>query len=465
MSAAIVGATFDIASIVIGVFTGGVGTLLAQLGKQAAVSFGIGVAVTTLTSTVVSFLVPKIASWFIRDLVTDLAGENYGNAIVAGAERYMTNNFRFGGGSLASEGKYIAFRTQQEKILAEQAEYERKTMSPFDPTSQNTFLGSIVKQIITLGTLSNGPTNILSGIGSMVGGSILALMPSASAAGEIASDLISSEDFEKTCPYLAQIGAYGDAFCNPYIITDMDTIGTDPGDIEENGYIQNSLDSSGQIKEDTNLAKYIIYCGNRTSEFGITDNNIMNEIGSSAFLNTGNNMADTAIGALPAIGDLADFFSNKDQLAQTGWITGQNCVAGNNETDNEVGIVSWDENKVYQRYVEDQRLYESLEPGYNSPVTAFLDKYYEEHPLDNSYEGILARFSGLTKDQVVATLDYIDYLKYIAEYDPSERYAFGEEFVRMIKDINLHAEGDNSFSLLQHNIVYADVRNRAFAMA
>lgn len=51
-------------------------------------------------------------------------------------------------------------------------------------------------------------------------------------------------------------------------------------------------------------------------------------------------------------------------------------------------------------------------------VTAFLDKYYDEHPLDNSYEGILARRSGLTKEAVVSTLDLIEVFDFVANYEP-----------------------------------------------
>ena len=57
-----------------------------------------------------------------------------------------------------------------------------------------------------------------------------------------------------------------------------------------------------------------------------------------------------------------------------------------------------------------------------SSVTAFLEDYYEKHPLDNSFEGILARKTGLTKENVIATLDTINYLTFIADYDPDGYY-------------------------------------------
>ena len=40
--------------------------------------------------------------------------------------------------------------------------------------------------------------------------------------------------------------------------------------------------------------------------------------------------------------------------------------------------------------------------------------------IDNSYEGILARRSGLTKDQVIATLDVVEFIAWQAGYEPSE---------------------------------------------
>lgn len=40
--------------------------------------------------------------------------------------------------------------------------------------------------------------------------------------------------------------------------------------------------------------------------------------------------------------------------------------------------------------------------------------------IDNSYEGILARRSGLTKDQVIATLDVMEFIAWQAGYEPSE---------------------------------------------
>ena len=67
----------------------------------------------------------------------------------------------------------------------------------------------------------------------------------------------------------------------------------------------------------------------------------------------------------------------------------------------------------YQRFIEDQRLLENMGLIEKSSVTAFLEDYYEKHPLDNSFEGILARKTGLTKENVITTIDTINYLTFI----------------------------------------------------
>lgn len=76
----------------------------------------------------------------------------------------------------------------------------------------------------------------------------------------------------------------------------------------------------------------------------------------------------------------------------------------------------------YQCFAEDQRLLENMGLVEKSSVTAFLEDYYEKHPLDNSFEGILARKTGLTKENVIATIDTINYLTFIADYDPDGYY-------------------------------------------
>ena len=190
----------------------------------------------------------------------------------------------------------VAFRVEQEKVLAREAEYQRTTRSPFDPTSQYTFLGSLMKQLITLSTTSSAPTSVISTFGNVVNNSVVALLPTASAV-DITSTVMTDEEFMTVCPDLASIGATGDAFCNPYIITDVTTLGDDPDYVisqveERGGLVSDPSDSDyGKIDEDSNLAKYIKYCNLRSSSFGVADRNIANDFDTGS-INTGWGWAD-----------------------------------------------------------------------------------------------------------------------------------------------------------------------------
>ena len=101
-----------------------------------------------------------------------------------------------------------------------------------------------------------------------------------------------------------------------------------------------------------------------------------------------------------------------------------------------------------------------------SAIAVYLEDYYEKNPLDNSYEGMLARYSGLSKETVEETLDLIAYYQYINEYDASERYAFegvsgNEEPEKVLLDNEIVMDG---MTIALEGVVYADVRNRNFVV-
>jgi len=98
-----------------------------------------------------------------------------------------------------------------------------------------------------------------------------------------------------------------------------------------------------------------------------------------------------------------------------------------------------------------------------SAATAFYREYLEENPLDNSYEGILARYSGLSKETVSTVLDLVWYANYLENYDPSERYAFGEPKVEIEETLEFDNENVLAAEMLPDiTIIYNDIRNRNF---
>ena len=439
---------------------------------KTIVGVALGVAIGVTVTGIISAIVPAVASIMTRDLITDIGGEDLGNALTSGANMYLGSTHRSNGGSLTTIDKYKSFALVQNQVIAENAKYERQIKDPFDVTSKYTFMGTLLTQLMNF-TSATSLTKVITSSSSVVSNSIVAMTPMASAYDVAKSLPDSIGEYADTCPYLASIGAIGDAYCNPYAVTDMATIDEDPltviEKISNNFQDESTSDGNVKIKGDSDLAKYIIYCDQRESAFGIADQNIVGSLTDWTTVRTGSSGLNTginsAIGAVPVFGDVIDVMSDATTLNNLGYISGESCVAGN--TVDNASAPGWDMAKYYQRFIEDQSLAESIGLIEESAVTAFVNEYREEHPLDNSYEGILARYSGLKKDDVVALLDFVEYANYVANYDPSERYIFGAPAVEMEKELrfdNENSVAENVWGVLADAISYADVRNRSFAV-
>ena len=424
----------DIASIVACIggaaFTAGA-SCAGVIGKIAfkiisGVTFSLLIA--KIVEHIVTYLVPKIATMMARDLATNIGGEDFGNALVSGANMYMGQNHQYGGGSLASQKTLGTFLVQQQKYIADKARYERETKSPFDASSPYTFMGTLLSKSVPILTQTNSVLSGISNVSTVVGNSLISLVPGASAmtAAKVAEE--AAANTAETCPELDSIGAVGDAFCNPYFITDFDTMEEDPAEVtyvvsqysDGNNFILE--DDADNVKvntdpEESKLMRYILYCGQRSSSFGMADQNIANAIDSGA---------STLESNVPIWGGIADMLQGNKLLQNFGYISGEACVTQNEGTHATMGneVFEWKEARYYQRWIEDQRFAESVDLIDKSAVAVALDEYYAEHPIDTSIEGLLAMKSGLTKENVSHTIALVRGSLWIANYDPSDFYPY-----------------------------------------
>lgn len=461
---------------------GALGSLLKSFVVQGAMQYLLGEALGVLLSAVI----PGLAAMLAEDLVSDVLGEDAGNALSSAANIYLAKNHQGGGGSPGDQATVLAYKRETEAILAEEAEYDRATRSPFDVTSQNTFLGSLLYNLMPLAASMQGGFGFWGGLVNLTQSSFAKILPTASALEE--TQLITQQG---ECPLLESVGIMGDAYCNPYYTSDLSTIDEDPGeDIYETVAAMNMscgkgnfktdwVDSNGDglaqcdeyvvrvdeeenpvIDLDSNLGKYIVYCGQRDTQFGVADSNIAAAMKMTTGSSTADSILGAGLGAIPVIGDLADVVDVAQDINNAPWISGSACVASK---ENDL----WGENKYYQRYTEDQRLMEEMGLIKKSSVTTALEEYYEENPLDNSYEGVLARMSGLTKEDVIATLDLVDYMNFLAEYDPTELLPV---LVKPAQEVDYDAMtpdgviADADTVVIPQVVIYADVRNRSFAV-
>lgn len=406
---------------------------VANFSTQVAV----GVTTQLIITGLVSFLVPKIANWLALDISTQLFGEQTGHVIAEGIMDIQNKNAQARSSSVATKESYIDFAKVKEKVEDENAQYARLTHSPFDPTSQYTFLGSLVRQVSVMANSLNTPLGALAAFSNTAVKSFSSLLPKASAVS-IASDAEYLQEYtQKYCHNLDSVGALaGDAFCEPLMIEDVSTLDMDPLEysaaLQEEGCFEDDGSDNPAIKQKSSCMEYIVYYTQRESEIGVADQNIINDV---QVLNNGGAVS-TTISATPAIGEVVDIYNNAEALRYLGYVTGEVGVTKNDGTALSIDmkdmggnvkqaatidkVPEWNKVKYMQRYISDQSLLEGMGVIEESAVTAALRTYYEEHPLDNSFEGILARQAGMTKENVTIALNYMKLVNFAQNYKPAD---------------------------------------------
>ena len=385
------------------------GTLASFIVSAVAHTIG-GIALTGIISTIISTIIPYVAKVFATNLFENYTGIPAGELFSQGA---ATSNFKLstqGSAYMPASEEYIKRQNNETALaLAQEAELDRLHRSPFDISSKNTFLGSLVSKFAFL-AYTNNTFSGLSNFANTITKSLNVFNPAASAYDN--STIYTSN-------YSSCINALDNTVCDMYdqeiVGMDYSTIDLAPDDPTYVSVIEPNLDEDGKIKEDSDLAKFITVCTERESPWGVLDSNIMNSL-QTDFGTVGNNLF--------LINDVLDIINAAEDVANRGWGTGENCRMSK---DNPL----WDSQlKYFQRYVEDMRILGTMSDEEDSnPVLAYQKAYNEKHPLDTSFEGTLARISGQSKDDIAFLLEFTRYSDQIAKYDPSSRYSFSEEEV------------------------------------
>ena len=319
----------------------------------------------------------------------------------------------------------LAYSNEINTILAKQANAERATMSPFDISSPNTFMGSIVHGFANMMIRNHSSSlPIVSTIGATVdyaGISISGLFNDATAEGDDANYLTTFGDDCQTVP--SANSAAASLFCGQ-----ANTIYT--GLTDKDGDYWKS-------HKPENYDKYVKNIGDRWSMIGVRDAEICKKDDNP-------------------IEDLLSELFGACKLTPEGVATGSDYVLS--DSNPEAKNVS-----AYALY----DMVSSLLSEKKTEASMILEDYYAEHPMDNSKVGRIARLSGMTRKETELAFAYADYLNEIASYDASNRYAFGEvEFEMPEKSLlEEHSEKINGdlYCFWRGRNEYGDVRNRNFA--
>ena len=318
---------------------------------------------------------PIINSSLVDNSYSTTKGINAGEMLVEGAINVGKELAKKSGGSAGDAAAVVTYLKLNSEIARMDAKVDRMNRSPFDITSKNTFLGSIVYNFAFSNHYS-GFRNVLtsfSGVLKSVGTALTKLMPRSFAD--------STEGYLSTfgnCETYASINAVGSAGCSEIVTFDSSTLNdpySDPGFIT---FVENNttLSSSGKrtINDGSSLADYILYNDERVTPLGVVDGGIINS----------KKQGSSTIGMESDIAKMVENFIGASDEEK--WFAkGGSFVNSNSNPD-------WQTYKYAQRYIslaraaENLRMYSNDKTAYNNlpylegdenPVMAFLENYYQ----------------------------------------------------------------------------------------
>ena len=417
-----VGAAISLATLAFG---GGLIKTAVTLLKTTVVN----VALASTIAGMLSILLPYIQKVLFENPAKTLVGKPAGEKYVQGAALINKKVGRSTSGqSLASKEATVAYHKETLIAANREAELDRKSKSAFDASSPNTFLGSILGRFSritssatlfsSLSNLSEVSKNSFSSILGHAGQSVLAADGSE---GFTTDTELAGTDYQKIfgnnedCEALTSIGAACDMYGGEVIATDVTTEKLSSTDPEYqrvvNQNIRKNAEGFDEVIPNSLLAHKTMFCDERDSPFGHFDANIANA------MNTNLGFANS----IPIISEAVELYNAvSDMSPETqGWASGAYCVMGSQNP-------HWQELKYLQHYTEQTRICTQIkcasvvdsEGNDRNPITAYKEAYYAKNPIDTSRSGILARISGITKNQAETVIAFFDYANYLANYQP-----------------------------------------------
>ena len=217
-------------------------------------------------------------------------------------------------GAMPSDASAVAaYQTEVDKVLARKAEAERATLSPFDISSPNTFLGSIMYNLATtmMGVYGTGATSMLSTVraaGNVTGEAVSGLISGTTRAE--ARDQHFTSLSPSNCDTIQTTLVVGDLYCTSHNTNSTDYMHYTMEDW--NGTIVgDSIDYDGSILEGSTLEKFVLLGMDRPTTVGVKSADVcerykeFDEGGITRFFN---NVLE-ALGAYGACDDVDEGFA------------------------------------------------------------------------------------------------------------------------------------------------------------
>lgn len=382
-----------------------------------------------------------------------------GNRIVEGGS-FLSNsiNMRVLGSMPSDASTIAAFQQQVDTVLAWKKQADRASLSPFDTSSPNTFLGSIAHGIAKT-TIKNGgyTTNASAVLPVIATMSDMAKTSVSKITGGRASAEGEDEKFTSMSGDCYTVGladdVEGDLYCTSHNTSSLKYVKNTFDDWQN--ILGDDIDESGNIVDNKNqgsLSDFVDFGMSRESTVGIKNSEICEKWKSK--YNPDSVIVDALSSIIDALKKMFGVYYACEGVDEGISMGGDMTISETN--------VNKDQIEAYSGYVLYDTVSSLLEESQSS-VSVYRDNYNKLHPVDNSRVAKVARRSGLSKEDVVLAFQYASHLQRIANYNPSEKYDFGMRVTPNNEPIVLSHEDvvkDNLYCLWCGKNVYTDGRLR-----
>lgn len=349
------------------------GTVASSTNKtKGSIGRFISEGIEAASDAILSLVEPTINNSMINNSYSDIKGIGAGETLAEGAVNVGAELAEKSGATSGDMAAVTEYGRLNSTVLAMEARVDRMNRSPFDITSKNTFLGSIIYNFAVASMKFAGVWSGVKTFSSTVSSAVASLLPT-SYADEADGYLMNFGD----CETYASIGAVGSASCARNVTFDTSTLNDPYNDFGFINFINNNttLDSSGvrKINENSVLANFILYNNERITPLGVVDGGILDSLSDSS----------SSIPFLSDIVKMIEIFEGASEDDKR-IATGEAFVNSSANPD-------WQAYKYAQRYVslaratamlrqfsDDKTAYNNIRffEGNRNPVVAFLEEYH-----------------------------------------------------------------------------------------
>jgi len=245
-------------------------------GTLPALSVSFGALISTAASIGVMFL-PALLKDIVAGNVIDgsIKGNVAGEAIASGGAELGADAAKstLSPLTVAQDTKYSALAAQ---VAEQYAAEDRLAYSPLDATNTNTFMGSVVKNLLPYVSGVSSLSGALSSVASLATNSLSYLMPATSATTSEYS-YCQDEDY-------ANLGLATTPYCNVKYGIPVDDLNIEPITVIDTLIANDDIDDNGDIKPNSGYATFMTSCINRTEPIGYTGSDFSVEDGSKCLI-------------------------------------------------------------------------------------------------------------------------------------------------------------------------------------